>query len=64
MRILITGVSGFVGARLVARLRRDGHELRGLARDPARVAVEVPVLAGDALSGAGLAAALDGVDVA
>ncbi|MDW5594996.1 NAD(P)H-binding protein [Conexibacter stalactiti] len=64
MRILITGVSGFVGSRLVPRLRRDGHELRGFARDPARVAVDVPVVVGDAVSGEGLDAALDGVDVA
>ena len=66
MRILVTGVSGFVGARLVPRLRRDGHELRGFARDPARVAPDlgVPLVVGDAVSGAGLDAALDGIDVA
>jgi len=66
MRILVTGVSGFVGARLVPRLRRDGHELRGFARDPARVAPghDVPLVVGDAVSGAGLEAALDGIDVA
>jgi uncharacterized protein YbjT (DUF2867 family) len=66
MRVLVTGVSGFVGARLVPRLRRDGHELRGFARDPARVAPEldVPLVVGDAVSGAGLDAALDGIDVA
>jgi len=64
MRILLTGVSGFVGARLVPRLRRDGHELRGFARDPGRVAVDVPLVVGDAVSGAGLDAALDGVEVA
>jgi uncharacterized protein YbjT (DUF2867 family) len=64
MRILVTGVSGFVGARLVPRLRRDGHELRGFARDPGRVAVDVPLVVGDAVSGAGLDAALEGIDVA
>ncbi|MDO8185896.1 NAD(P)H-binding protein [Conexibacter sp. JD483] len=64
MRILITGVSGFVGSRLVPRLRHDGHELRGFARDAARVAVDVPLVLGDAVSGAGLDAALDGVEVA
>jgi uncharacterized protein YbjT (DUF2867 family) len=64
MRILVTGVSGFVGARLVPRLRRDGHELRGFARDPSRVAVDVPLVVGDAVAGSGLDAALDGIDVA
>ncbi|HKG37433.1 MAG TPA: NAD(P)H-binding protein [Conexibacter sp.] len=66
MRILVTGVSGFVGARLVPRLQRDGHELRGFVRDPARVVtdVELPLVVGDAVSGAGLDAALDGIDVA
>jgi uncharacterized protein YbjT (DUF2867 family) len=64
MRVLITGVSGFVGAALAQRLARDGHELRGLSRDPARVLAPLPVLRGDAVSGAGLDAALAGVDVA
>lgn len=64
MRILVTGVSGFVGARLAPRLRRDGHELRGLARDPRRVTVDVPVVAGDVVRGTGLDAALDGIEVA
>ncbi|HXE46688.1 MAG TPA: NAD(P)H-binding protein [Conexibacter sp.] len=66
MRILVTGVSGFVGARLAPRLRRDGHELRGLVRDPARVppGLALPLVVGDAVSGAGLAEALDGIDLA
>lgn len=36
MRILITGVTGRIGANLAAALRRDGHEIRGLVwpRDP------------------------------
>lgn len=65
MRILVTGVSGYVGAALVPRLKADGHELRGFARNPARV--EAPVddlVTGDAVTGRGLEAALDGVDVA
>jgi len=64
MRILVTGVSGFVGARLVPRLRREGHEVRGFARDPRRVTVDVPLVVGDAVAGTGLDAALDGIDVA
>ena len=38
--------------------------MRGFARSPERVALDVPVVAGDAVSGEGLAEALDGVDVA
>jgi uncharacterized protein YbjT (DUF2867 family) len=63
--ILVTGASGYVGAALIPRLQRDGHAVRAFARDPARVAVPVDaVVTGDAVTGAGLDAALDGVDVA
>src|SRR4051794_9773037 len=66
MRILLTGISGYVGAALAPEL--DGHELRGFARSRARVeAAGVrldDVVLGDALTGAGLDRALDGVDVA
>ncbi len=64
MKILVTGVSGYVGALTVPALLREGHEVRGLARDPERVQLEIPVVIGDAVTGAGLAEALDGVDVA
>jgi uncharacterized protein YbjT (DUF2867 family) len=110
MRILVTGASGFAGSLLVPRLLADGHAVRALGRDPARVSAalastaapegrppggrrpsggsppggkspegglprgtsadgaadlsEVEVLRGDALSGAGLDAALAGVEVA
>jgi uncharacterized protein YbjT (DUF2867 family) len=65
MRILITGASGFVGAALIPKLTEQGHELRALSRDPARITVQgaAPVK-GDVLSGAGLAKALHGVEVA
>jgi uncharacterized protein YbjT (DUF2867 family) len=62
--ILLTGITGFVGGALVPRLRRDGHELRGLARNPDRCLIDVPLVQGDVLSGAGLDEALDGIDVA
>ncbi|MBJ7330806.1 MAG: NAD(P)H-binding protein [Solirubrobacteraceae bacterium] len=64
MRILLTGVSGYLGAALVDPLRAAGHELRGFARDPRRVSVDVPVVQGDALTGDGLDEALTDVDVA
>jgi len=76
MRILVTGASGFAGSLLVGRLLCDGHHVRALGRDPARVSraleresrggpgTEAEVLRGDAVSGEGLAEALDGVEVA
>lgn len=65
LNILLTGVTGYVGSVLAPRLVRDGHSVRGFARDPSRARLQgVPVLAGDALSGEGLAEALEGADVA
>jgi uncharacterized protein YbjT (DUF2867 family) len=76
MRMLVTGASGFAGSLLAPRLCRDGHAVRALGREPARVAqalargasrgsaADVEVLRGDALTGEGLERALDGVDVA
>src|SRR5918999_754262 len=68
MQTLVTGVSGYVGAALAERLRRDGHAVRGFARSRRRVTaagVELDDLVlGDVTTGAGLERALDGVDVA
>ena len=68
MRLLVTGVSGYVGAALVPRLQAAGHEVRGFARSRDRVAAAGPavddLVLGDAISGAGLGRALDGVDAA
>jgi uncharacterized protein YbjT (DUF2867 family) len=64
MDILITGASGYVGSELLPRLVADGHAVRAFARDPARVRADVDVVRGDALTGAGLAEALAGIEVA
>jgi uncharacterized protein YbjT (DUF2867 family) len=68
MRILVTGISGYVGSALAPALAHGGHEIRGFARSPERVAtagVELDdLVTGDALTGAGLERAMDGVDVA
>jgi uncharacterized protein YbjT (DUF2867 family) len=64
VNILVTGITGYIGSLMVPRLRRDGHLVRGFARTPERATADVPVIGGDAVSGAGLAEALDGIDVA
>ncbi len=64
MKILVTGISGYVGGLVAQRLRDDGHAVRGFARRPERVAVDVPVIAGDAVTGAGLTQAMDGIELA
>lgn len=68
MRCLVIGASGYVGSRLVPQLLEAGHEVRCLARDPARLGAasfrgQVEVVEGDVVSGAGLDEAVDGVEV-
>jgi uncharacterized protein YbjT (DUF2867 family) len=68
MRILVTGVSGYVGAALVPALQQGGHDVRGFARSPERVAAAGVLLddlvTGDALTGKGLGEAMEGVEAA
>jgi dihydroflavonol-4-reductase len=72
MRVLVTGATGFLGSHIVGALRRDGHDVRVLARSPERVApalapfgidpTEVEVAVGDVLDRASMDAAVDGAD--
>jgi len=64
MRVLLTGATGFVGSALLPQLLRAGHDVRAFARTPGRVAEGIEVVQGDMVTGAGLPAALDDVDVA
>ena len=63
---LVTGATGYIGGRLVDRLISDGRPVRALARDRSRVVPRggLDAAQGDVVSGAGLRAALDGVEVA
>jgi uncharacterized protein YbjT (DUF2867 family) len=65
---LVTGATGYIGARLVPRLLDEGHRVRALARDPSKLA-DVPwrdrteVVRGDLSALDSLIAAFDGIDV-
>jgi len=65
MKVLLTGTTGYVGSQLLPELVAAGHDVQGLARNPAKVVgADAPILKGDVLSGEGLDEALAGVDVA
>jgi uncharacterized protein YbjT (DUF2867 family) len=64
VNVLVTGITGYVGGLVAARLAADGHTVRGLARDPTRATTTVPVLAGDVVTGAGLTEAMADIEVA
>jgi uncharacterized protein YbjT (DUF2867 family) len=59
---LVTGATGYVGARLLRRLAAEGRSLRALARVPGRVEdlPGVEAVSGDLLAGEGIETALDG----
>ena len=64
--ILLTGASGYVGSHLLRRLAGTGHEVRALTRNPDGHAFPdgTDVRRGDAVSGDGLAEALEGARTA
>ncbi len=63
---LVTGATGYVGGRLIDRLRAEGRPVRALVRDPSRLAAldGVEPSAGDVLSGRGVREALEGCSAA
>jgi uncharacterized protein YbjT (DUF2867 family) len=63
---LVTGATGYVGARLVRRLAAEGRAVRALARRPELVELvdEVEAVRADLITGAGLERALDGCETA
>jgi dihydroflavonol-4-reductase len=64
-KVLVTGATGFIGARLVDKLLASGYQVRALVRGPARAALlpdRVEPAIGDVTDPASLARALDGVD--
>ncbi len=69
MKVLVTGATGYIGGRLVPRLLEQGHDVRVMVRDPARVAgrpwaSSVEVVRGDVEDPESLGNALQGVEVA
>jgi len=67
VRCLVIGATGYVGSRLVPRLLSDGHAVRCLVRDPAKLARQpwagrVEALRGDMTDPSSVGAACAGVD--
>lgn len=68
MRVLLTGVTGYVGGRLLRELESRGHRVRCLAREPSllaqRAGAATEVVAGDLLAPDTLPPACAGIDAA
>jgi uncharacterized protein YbjT (DUF2867 family) len=67
-QILLTGATGYVGGRLLQRLKAGGYRIRCVARNVEglrdREGPAVDVVAGDVLDPASLDGAMEGIDIA
>jgi nucleoside-diphosphate-sugar epimerase len=61
MKILVTGATGLVGARLLPRLIEDGHECRALVRRPGSMTADVTETVAELSDTGSLAAAVSGI---
>ncbi len=66
MKVALIGASGQAGSRILAELVRRGHQVTAIARHPEKIAADAGVTAkkGDVFDREGLAALLNGHDVA
>jgi len=69
MRILVTGVTGYIGSNLVPQLLDDGHDVSVLVRDPQQLEFfewvsKIKIFVGDARNKDAVDAALNEVEVA
>lgn len=67
MKVLITGITGFVGSHLAARLVAQGHRVRGIVRTPGERVhlapqVRAELVAGDVTQRDSLTSAMRGID--
>jgi uncharacterized protein YbjT (DUF2867 family) len=62
--VLVSGITGYIGGALAARLKADGLHVRGMARSAPGEDDGIPIAIGDAETGAGLEPAMTGIDVA
>jgi nucleoside-diphosphate-sugar epimerase len=67
MKILVTGATGFIGRHLAERLCAEGHEVRGLVRDPSKASAirrwGVEVVCGDVTDSTSVRKAMQDVEV-
>lgn len=61
--VLVTGGTGTIGSRVVPLLRAAGRDIRILTRHPRADEPGIEHVAGDTVTGVGLTAALEGVEV-